>query len=465
MGGGSSTTRFFLANRSIGGAQNALALAGDYLSAAAFLGSIAMYFSQGIDSLFYAVATLVGWPLLLILFADKLRKSNAFTLSGVLNQKFTSTRLRLLSGSTSLMISLFYLLVQLVGAGTLVSLLFNVSYPMALGIVLLMSLLLVLSGGMRGTTLIQSIKAVLLFLFAGVMFYLVMAQFGFSFSLLWDRVGESSQLSGLMPSSHISGGVEQASLVLGLVLGLLGLPHVLMRFFTVKDESAALASAAGATALIALFFCLNLVIGFGAYLLFFGQSLEGGANMVLLYLATVLGGTTLQWGLSILVIVTILAVIAGLVMAASANISQDLVPILFPEKRESLWVAQLSIIILFVTGAGLAYLFRDFNLAFLFGIAFAWAASAHFPVLFCHFFMKGFNERAAFHSLLFGAVASTLFIVSSDTIWVKFLGFSSLHPYKSPTLFVLPLSFFIAWCLRTRTPKKWKKRSKEVVGK
>lgn len=445
-----NTAQYFLANRSIGSTQNALALAGDYLSAAAFLGSIAMYFSQGMDSLFYAVATLIGWTLLLVLFSDKLRQTEAFTFSDVINQNFNSQRLKVLSASTSVLISIFYLLVQLMGAGTLLSLLFEIDYTLSLLCIGLLTGILVLMGGMKATTMVQSIKALLLFCFAGIMVYLVLQEFNFSLTHLFLRVASLSSFDALMPSPAISSGIEQVSLILGLVLGLLGLPHILMRFFTVKDEKTALHSAAGTTLLIALFFTLNLIIGFGAYALLNGVTLEGGNNMALLHLASLLGGESFKWILAVLVFITVLAVIAGLVMAASASITQDLIPLVLRKEQSSMLVARISVVLVFLAGVGLAYLFKGVNLAFLFGIAFAWVASAHFPVMFCRFYLKGFNERGAFYSLLVGALGSLLFIISSNTVWVNILGFAELHPYRSPTLFVLPVSFLILVALRDR---------------
>lgn len=445
-----NTAQYFLVGRSIGSTQNALALTGDYLSAAAFLGSIAMYFGQGMDSLFYAVATLISWVLLLILFSDKLRQTEAFTFSDVINRGFDSHRLQLLSASTSLLISIFYLLVQLMGAGTLLALLFHINYTTSLLCVAVMTGVLVLFGGMKATTMVQSVKALLLFIFAGAMTVLVLKTFNFSATELFEGVQRLSDIKALMPSPAISSGIEQVSLILGLVFGLLGLPHILMRFFTVKDEKTALYSAAGATFLIAIFFTLNLVIGFGAYILLNGQTLDGGNNMALLHLAKLLGGPTFQLMLAVLVFITVLAVIAGLVMAASASITQDLIPTLMPKQRSSTLIAKLSVIVVFAVGAVLAYLFEGVNLAFLFGIAFAWVASAHFPVMFCRFYYKGFNEKGAFYSLLLGSLGSLLFIISSNTVWVNILGFSELHSYRSPTLFILPFSFLIIWLLGDR---------------
>ncbi len=445
-----SIAQYFLVGRSVGSTQNALALTGDYLSAAAFLGSIAMYFGQGIDSLFYAVATLIGWVLLLVLFSDKLRQTEAFTFSDVINRGFNSQRLKILSASTSLLISVFYLLVQLMGAGTLLSLLIDIDYTTSLLLVGVLTGVLVLFGGMRATTMVQSIKALLLFIFAWVMVFLVLRSFDFSAASLFEQVANLSEFKALMPSPAISLGLEQVSLILGLTFGLLGLPHILMRFFTVKDEKTALYSAAGATFLIALFFTLNLIIGFGAFVLLNGQVLEGGNNMALLHLASLIGGSVFQWVLAILVFITVLAVIAGLVMAASASITQDLIPSLLPKQSSNVFIAKVSVVAIFLAGVGLAYLFKGVNLAFLFGIAFAWVASAHFPVMFCRFYFKGFNEKGAFYSLLIGSLGSLVFIISSNTVWVNIFSFSELHPYRSPTLFILPFSFLIIWLLRER---------------
>src|SRR5699024_2591677 len=167
-----------------------------------------------------------------------------------------------------------------------------------------------------------------------------------------------------------------------------------------------------------------------------------------------LGGSSFQWILALLVFITVLAVIAGLVMAASASITHDLIPIILPKQQSNVAIARVSVVIVFFAGVGLAYLFKGVNLAFLFGIAFAWVASAHFPVMFCRFYLKGFNEQGAFYSLLVGALGSLLFIISSNTVWVNILGFSELHPYRSPTLFVLPVSFLILWLMRDRKVSK-----------
>ena len=447
-------THYFLADRSIGVLQNSFALAGDYLSAAAFLGSIAMYFSQGMDSLFYAVATLLGWVLLLLFFSDKLRATDAFTFSDVINSSFNSRRLKILSGITSLLISIFYLLVQLVGASTLLSLLLGLTFIMALSVISLLTLLIVLIGGMKATTFIQSIKALLLFLFAFALAFLVLKQVNFSFEELFLRVAVMTSFDYLMPSRAISSGIEQISLILGLLLGLLGLPHILMRFFTVKDQSVALFSAAGTTLLIAIFFILNLLIGFGAVVLLEGQELAGGTNMTLLHLSSLLGGGIFQMILAILVLITVLAVISGIVMAASATVIHDLLPLLkIKQQLSETWqliIARFAVLFIFILGAVLAYFFREMNLAFLFGLAFSWVASAHFPVMLGRFYLKGYSEKGAFYALFVGTLGVLLFLIFSNTVWVELFSFNSLYSYRSPTLFILPLTLIILWLFRER---------------
>ena len=444
------TRLFFLANRQVSAWQNAWALAGDYLSAAAFLGAAGMYFTSGFDSFYYAVATLLGWPMLLILFADKLQSTEAYTLSQVLDNRFHSNRLQILSAVTSLCISVFYLLVQLVGAGKLLQLLFNLPYLYSLITVCFVTLLLVAFGGMRATTWVQIIKAVLLFTCALFLVFLVWRHHQFSFGYLWQQVNILSKGQAFIPSKTLQNPIEQLSLILGLTLGLLGLPHILMRFFTVKDRRAASLSAAYATGLIALFFCFNLIIGYGAYVIFYGQQLTGGNNMVLLHLSTYLAGNVFKWLVSWMVFVTILAVMSGLILAASASLSRDILPKLTKTRDISIRHTKICVVLLLLLAAFLAFFFESFNIAFLFSLAFAWSASAHFPVLALTFFYQAFTEKAAFYTLLSGAISSLILIIASPTVWVSIFGFeTALFPYHNPTLFALLISLFCG-CLLSR---------------
>lgn len=440
----SKEAQFFVAGRQITAGQNTWALAGDYLSAAAFLGAAGLYFSSGFDSFYYAVATLLGWPLLLILFAQKLRQTGAFTLSGILAQRFHSQRLQYASAFTGLIVCLFYLLVQLVGAGKLLQLLFGFSYTFALAIMCVLTFLLVAIGGMKAATWVQIIKAVGLFLCALVLVVLVLKQFDFQLSFLWQQVAVLSHGQAFLPSNALKHPVEQISLLLGLVLGLLGLPHVLMRFFTVANGTMAIRSAAWAGVLIFVFFCFNLVIGFGGYVLLQGQVVTGSSNMIILYLAEFLGGSNLKWIVSWVVWATILAVLSGLLISASAILSRDILPCFFKTSASSLLSAKVSVLILMLLAATLAYIFADFNIVFLLGLVFAWAASAHFPVLFLSFFYQPLTEFGALISLLSGALLSLILIIFSPAVWVNILSFqTAIFPFNHPTLFALPVSLIL----------------------
>lgn len=435
---------FFVANRKISVGQNAWALAGDYLSAAAFLGAAGLYFSSGFDSFYYAVATLLGWPLLLILFAQKLRQTGAVTLSGVLEKRFVSTRLQRASAFTGLVVCVFYLLVQLVGASKLLQLLFGFSYSVSLSLMCVFTVALVGIGGMKATTWVQIIKALCLFLCAGLLAFLVLKKFDFNLTNFWQQIALLSDGQALLPSAALQSPIEQISLLLGLILGLLGLPHVLMRFFTVPSPQAAARSAAWAGVLIFVFFCFNLMIGFGAYVLLHGQTLVGGSNMALLYLAELLGGPTFKWVVSWVVWATILAVLSGVLITASAILSRDILPYVFKVSASSVVSAKVSLLVLMLFAATLAYVFADFNIVFLLGLAFAWAASAHFPVLFLSFFYKRFTESGAFFSLVSGAFVSLILIILSPAVWVSVFGFTNaIFPFNNPTLFALPVSLIL----------------------
>lgn len=437
----SKESQFFVAGRQVSVGQNAWALAGDYLSAAAFLGAAGLYFANGFDSFYYAVATLLGWPLLLILFSQKLRQTGAFTLSGVLEKRFVSKRLQLASAFTGLVICVFYLLVQLVGAGKLLQLLFGLSYVYSLALMCLCTFLLVAIGGMKATTWVQIIKAVCLFACASFLSFLVLKKFDFNLASLWQNVEGLSQGAAFLPSQALKHPVEHISLLLGLVLGLLGLPHVLMRFFTVPNTQTAAKSAAWASVLIFVFFCFNMIIGYGAYVLLHAHPLAEGNNMVLLYLAELLGGSVFKWIVSWVVWATILAVLSGLLITASAILSRDILPHVMKVPANSLVGAKVSVLMLMLFAATLAYVFADFNIVFLLGLAFAWAASAHFPVLFLCFFYKRFTESGAFISLVSGALVSLVLIILSPAVWVNVFGFVvAIFPFNSPTLFALPFS-------------------------
>jgi len=455
---GDGAAAFYSAGGRLAGWQNGLALSGDYLSAAAFLGAAGLYFTSGYDSAVYAVGTLFGWPLLLILLAEKLRERGEYTLAGVLAQRFDSPAVRGLAAASSLTVTLFYLIVQMVGAGKLVELLFGLPYAAAVGIVGALMVLYAAVGGMLATSWVQMIKAVLLFGCAGALAAGVLAAHGGSITTLFaDAAARSGHGAALfLPSKMLANPVEVLSLGVGLTLGLLGLPHVLMRFVTVPDARAARSSAVWTTGLIALFFVLNMVIGFGAVALLtphaelFGAAgkLVGGSNMAAVQLARVEGGELAAGFVAAVAFATILAVVAGLALAGASVISRDIYAGLLRGRsaRTELRLARSAVVALGALAVALSLAFRDQNVAFLFGLAFALAASSNFPLLLLGLFWPKLTTRGVIAGGVTGIVAAIGLIVAGPAVWVAVLGHKTpLFPYANPALFSVPLAFAAAW--------------------
>ncbi|MGC0152331.1 sodium:solute symporter family transporter [Chromobacterium vaccinii] len=438
--------------------QNALALAGDYLSAAAFLGAAGMYLGQGYDSLAYAVGTLAGWPLLLLLLAGPLRRQGRYTVAGVLSRRFDHAGVRLIGIACSLTVTLCYLVVQLVGAGKLIELLFGLPYLAAVGLVGTLMMAYVALGGMLATTWVQISKASLLFVCALLLAGGTLARFGGSPASLFDAVERLRGAAAFLPSQALSDPVEMLSLGLGLSLGLLGLPHVLMRFFTVADEDAARRSVGLATWLVAAFFALNIVIGYGALALvgpdpqFHGADgkLLGGGNMAALHLAELLGGDLARALVAAVAFATILAVVAGLTLAGASAVSHDLYAGWLKrgraEPRRELAVSRLAALGLGLAAMLLSTVFQQLNIALMMGLAFAIAASANFPLLVLALNWRGLSARGVIWGGAAGIASSLALIVCGPAVWVAALGHAKpLFPYANPTLFSLPLAFAAAW--------------------
>ena len=453
-----SSGDFYTAGGQLPAWQNGLALAGDYLSAAAFLGAIGMYVGQGYDSLVYAVGTLAGWPLLMLLLADKLRALGRYSVAEVLNSRFDDPRVRLLGIISSLTVTVCYLIVQLVGAGKLLQLLFGLPYLFAVGLVIVLMVLQVALGGMLATSWIQMVKAVLMLLCALVLAGGVLSRFGFSAPALFARVAQIEHGQLLLPGKSLANPVEALSLGLGLSLGLLGLPHVLMRFFTVADSRTARRSAGWATCLIGLFFCLNIIIGYGALVLLAPESrfhdaagkLLGGGNMAALHLASLLGGNWLQALIAGVAFATILAVVAGLAISGASTISHDLYALWLchgkaDPKRE--WqLSRLASVVLGVVALLLSSSFQNLNIAFLVGLAFAIAASSNFPVLLLGLYWPGLRVSGVLAGGYGGMLAALLCILTGPAVWVGMLGHAHpLFPYANPALFCVPFAFVAAW--------------------
>ena len=458
-----SAQDFYTAGGNLPAWQNGLALAGDYLSAAAFLGAIGMYLGQGYDSLVYAVGTLAGWPLLMLLLADKLRALGRYSVAEVLNARFDDRRVRLMGIISSLTVTVCYLIVQLVGAGKLLQLLFGLPYLASVTLVIVLMVLQVGLGGMLATSWVQMVKAVLMLLCALLLSAGVLARFDFSPRLLFAAVDQLSHGQALLPGKALSDPVDALSLGLGLSLGLLGLPHILMRFFTVADARSARHSAGWATALVGLFFLLNIVIGYGAVVLVGPEGrfhdaagkLAGGGNMAALHLANLLGGAGLQALVAGVAFATILAVVAGLAMAGASAISHDLYALWLchgrADPRREWQLSRLATLLLGLAAILLSTLFQNLNIAFLVGLAFAIAASSNFPVLLLALHWPRLRVRGALAAGYGGMLAALLLILTGPTVWVGMLGHpAALFPYANPALFSVPLAFAAAW-LGSRT--------------
>ena len=453
-----SAADFYTAGGQLPAWQNGLALAGDYLSAAAFLGSIGMYLGQGYDSLVYAVGTLAGWPLLMLLLADKLRTLGRYSVADVLASRFDDRRVRLMSIISSLTVTVFYLIVQLVGAGKLLQLLFGLPYLAAVLLVVGMMVLQVALGGMLATSWVQMLKATLMLLCALLLAGGVLQRFDGSPTQLFAAVGRLEHGRALRPGKALADSLDALSLGLGLSLGLLGLPHILMRFFTVADARAARRSVGWATGLIGLFFLFNIIIGYGALLLVAPDGrfhdaagkLLGGGNMAALHLASLLGGPWLQALIAGVAFATILAVVAGLAMAGASTASHDLYALWLcrgaADPRREWQLSRLAVLLLGLLAVLLSTLFQNLNIAFLVGLAFAIAASSNFPVLLLALNWRGLSARGALAGGYGGMLAALLCIITGPTVWVGMLGRPGpLFPYANPALFSVPLAFAAAW--------------------
>ncbi|NJR79820.1 cation acetate symporter [Sphingomonas corticis] len=460
---------FYTAGGGITGFQNGLAIAGDYMSAASFLGISAQIFTDGYDGLIYSIGFLVGWPIILFLLAERLRNLGRFTFADVAAFRFAQTPVRLFAASSTLAVVLFYLIAQMVGAGQLIKLLFGLPYGYAVGIVGVLMMLYVLFGGMTATTWVQIVKAVLLLGSATFMAVMVLASFGFSAEALFARaVAVKTDLAAaagagdpatagrsiMGPGNFIKDPVSAISFGMALMFGTAGLPHILMRFFTVPDAKAARTSVLWATGWIGYFYVLTFVIGFGAIVLVAtdagyqdGQgALLGGTNMAAIHLAHAVGGDLFLGFISAVAFATILAVVAGLTLSGASAIGHDLYATVIrkgqADSAAELRVSRRTVVVLAAAAVLLGIVFEKQNVAFMVSLAFAVAASSNFPVLLLSLLWSGCTTRGAVAGGCVGLVASVGLTIVSPTVWVAILGHASApFPYSSPAIVSMPLAF------------------------
>ena len=454
-----SANDFYAAGGGISGFQNGLAIAGDYMSAASFLGIAGLVYASGFDGLIYAVGFLVGWPVVLLLIAEPLRNLGKYTFADVVSFRLRQKPVRILAASGSLLTVILYLIAQMVGAGKLIELLFDLPYESAVLIIGVLMTFYVTAGGMLATTWVQLIKAVLLLGGATIMAVLVMSHVGFSFESMFESaVSIHEKGSDIMaPGTLLKDPISAISLGIALMFGTAGLPHVLMRFFTVKDAVQARRSVFYATGFIGYFYILTFIIGFGAIVLLTGNDtyfvdgvLNGGKNMPAIHLSHALGGDPLMGFISAVAFATILAVVSGLTLAGSSAISHDLYATLVlkgerNEKKE-VRVSQIATVCLGIIAVMLGIVFEKQNVAFMVGLAFCVAASANFPVLILSMYWKNLTTRGAVVGGSVGLLTALILVIVGPTVWVDVFGFDSpIFPYKYPALFSVSAAFLTIW--------------------
>jgi len=472
-----SASDFYTAGGGITGFQNGLAIAGDYMSAASFLGISAAVMASGFDGLIYSIGFLVGWPVITFLMAERLRNLGKFTFADVAAFRFQQAPIRIFAASGTLVVVAFYLIAQMVGAGQLIKLLFGLEYWIAVVIVGALMMVYVLFGGMTATTWVQIIKACLLLGGASFMAFMVLLHFGFSpeamfagavkikteLALKDGKVAEAAASIGqsiMGPGNFVKDPISAISFGMALMFGTAGLPHILMRFFTVPSAKEARKSVMWATGWIGYFYLLTFIIGFGAitFVLTNPQFLDakggllGGNNMAAVHLASAVGGNVFLGFISAVAFATILAVVAGLTLSGASAVSHDLyATVLKKGKADSaaeLRVSKITTIGLGIVAVVLGIAFEKQNIAFMVSLAFAIAASANFPVLFMSVLWKDCTTKGAVIGGFLGLVSSVALTVVSPSVWEATLGNpkgSALFPYTSPALFSMAIGFVGIW--------------------
>ncbi len=423
-----TTKDFYAAGRSITGFQNGLALAGDYMSAASFLGIAGLVSTKGYDGLIYSVGWLVGWPIVMFLISEPLRNLGKYTFADVVAYRLQQRPIRAAAATGSLVVVITYLIAQMVGAGTLVKLMFGIPFEVAIVVTGTLMISYVLFGGMIATTWVQIIKAVLLLSGATLLVLMTLNKFGFSYGELFGQAEKLYGAKFLEPGGLVSNPIDAFSLGLALMFGTAGLPHILMRFYTVPDAKQARKSVFVATGFIGYFYILTVTIGFGAAVLV-GQkaimAIDKGGNMAGPMLAEVLGGNIFLGFLSAVAFATILAVVSGLTLAGASALSHDLfVGVIrrgVAAEKEEVKVAKISTVALGVIAILLGIFFKGQNVAFLVGLTFAIAASANFPALLLSITWKKLTTYGVVWSIYTGVIVATVLIILSPTVWVDII--------------------------------------------
>ncbi|ABB44731.1 Na+/solute symporter [Sulfurimonas denitrificans DSM 1251] len=460
-----SAKDFYTAGGGITGFQNGMAIAGDYMSAASFLGISGLVYMKGYDGLIYSIGFLVGWPIILFMIAEPLRNLGKYTFADVASYRLKQTPIRTLAASGSIATVVLYLIAQMVGSGKLIQLLFGLSYEMAVILVGILMILYVVFGGMLATTWVQIIKAFLLLSGASFMAIAVMAHYDFSFGALFSHATELKGIEIMSPGGLVSDPISAISLAVALMFGTAGLPHILMRFFTVSDAKEARKSVFYATGFIGYFYILTFIIGFGAIVMVFknpqyldvvkdaasgGSPILGGSNMAAIHLSHAVGGDFFLGFISAVAFATILAVVSGLTLAGASAISHDLYASVFRKGRvdsmTEMRVSKIATVALGVVAIFMGIAFENQNIAFVVGLAFAIAASANFPILVLSMYWRKLTTRGAVIGGTLGLASAVILVILSPVVWVDIMhNAQAIFPYKYPALFSVSVAFIATW--------------------
>lgn len=459
---------FYAAGRGVTGFQNGMAIAGDYMSAASFLGIAALVYFNGFYGLIFSVGWLVGWPIILFLVAERLRNLGKYTYADVVAFRLKQGPIRVMAAISSLIVVIWYLIGQAVGAGQLLhTLVPQVSYREAIVVVGALIIIYVTFGGMKATTWVQIIKAGLLLGGASMMAFGVMAYEGFSFEKLFtDAIAIHPKhleiMQSVVPIGAHANPIESISLGLTLMLGTAGLPHILMRFFTVTDAKAARKSVLYGTCFIGFFYILTFIIGFGAIVLVANKpeyvadlsksilALKGGGSMPAVYLSHAIGGDFFLGFIAAVAFATILAVVSGLTLAGASALSHDIYASVIKKgqatEKQEVWVSKMCVIGLGVVAVLLGIAFEKQNVAYIVALTFSIAACTNFPILILSIFWRGLTTRGAVMGGYTGIFGSIGLLIIGPTVWTKVLGNGpAIFPYDFPTFVVLPTVLLVAY--------------------
>ncbi|MED1643222.1 cation acetate symporter [Brevibacillus agri] len=451
-----TTSEFYTAGGGLTGWQNGLAIAGDYMSAASFLGIAGMIALSGFDGFFYSIGFLVAYLVVLYLVAEPLRNLGKYTMADMIAARFDNKQVRGVAALNSIAISIFYMIAQLVGAGALIKLLLGLEYTTSVLIVGALMTVYVVFGGMTATSWVQIVKAVLLMVGTFIISLMVFAKFDFNLMTMFEQMKTATPLGEqfLNPGNKFKVGLDTISLNLALVLGTAGLPHILIRFFTVKDATTARKSVVYATWVIGLFYIMTIFLGFGAAAFVGAENMDAAGNMGAPLLAQALGGNFLFAFVSAVAFATILAVVAGLVLTAASAFAHDFYGHVIRQgkatEKEQMKMAKWASVGVSVVSIALALFAQNLNVAFLVALAFAVAASANLPVILFTIFWKRFNTTGAVSGMLVGLFSSLILVALSPNVWNPVAGKAilvgeALFPLPNPGIVSIPLGFLAAW--------------------